>query len=113
MTIALSAEFTATPGNEARVAALIGDFAVAVRAEPGNLLFEPHHPVGLPGSVFVYESYRDRAAFEEHLTSAHGHEFNRRLADLVVGGGSRLTMLSPIAAQTAAPADQTPNGDPA
>lgn len=97
MTIALYAEFTATDGNRDLVTELIAEFAVRVRAEPGNLAFDPHHRVDSPTTVFVYEAYRDQAAFDEHLASPHGHDFNRRLGDLIVGGGSRLTMLSPIA----------------
>jgi quinol monooxygenase YgiN len=45
----------------------------------------------------VFETYRDRAAFEDHLGSAHSIEFNRRLTPLVEGGGSRLTWLSEVA----------------
>jgi quinol monooxygenase YgiN len=96
MTIALYAEFTASSGNHALVTELIAAFADRVRAEPGNLRFDPHHIVDAPDTVFVYETYRDQAAFDVHLASAHGHEFNRRLVGLVVGGGSRLTMLQPI-----------------
>jgi quinol monooxygenase YgiN len=98
MTVALYAEFTAIAGNETVVTQLIADFAARVRAEPGNIHFEPHHLADAPETVFVYETYRDQGAFDDHLASPHGHEFNRRLAGLVVGGGSRLTMLSPIAA---------------
>lgn len=98
MTVALFAEFTATAGNEAVVTQLIAEFATRVRAEPGNIHFEAHHLADAPDTVFVYETYRDQSAFEDHLASPHGHEFNRRLAGLVVGGGSRLTMLSAISA---------------
>jgi quinol monooxygenase YgiN len=97
MTVALFAEFTATAGNQALVTQLIAEFAARVRAEPGNLAFAPHHRADSPGTVFVYEAYRDQAAFEEHLASPHGHDFNLTLGELVVGGGSRLTMLRPIA----------------
>ncbi|QNE47609.1 antibiotic biosynthesis monooxygenase [Glaciihabitans sp. INWT7] len=100
MTIALYAEFTATAGNHALVSDLIAEFAQQVRAEPGNMVFDPHHRVDSPDTVFVYETYRDQAAFDEHLASSHGHDFNLRLGGLVVGGGSRLTMLSPITVGT-------------
>jgi quinol monooxygenase YgiN len=100
MTIALYAEFNATAGNHILVTELIAEFAARVRAEPGNLTFDAHHQVDSPTTVFVYETYRDQAAFDEHLASSHGRDFNLRLGALVVGGGSRLTMLSPI---TAAP----------
>ena len=49
-----------------------------------------------PGEYVVFETYRDRAAFEAHLGSAHSVAFNERLAPLVAGGGSRLTWLSPV-----------------
>lgn len=96
MTVALFAEISPLPGNEAHVEELLARFAELVRQEPGNLLFEAHRIVGSEASVFVYESYRDEAAFQAHLSSAHGHEFNTLLGPLVRGGESRLTMLDPI-----------------
>jgi len=96
MTIALYAEFTATAENRTLVTELIAEFAERVRAEPGNLAFDPHHLADSPAMIFVYEAYCDQAAFDEHLASSHGRDFNQRLGTLVVGGGSRLTMLSPI-----------------
>jgi len=44
----------------------------------------------------VFETYRDRAAFDAHVGSAHSVEFNRRLGPLVEGGASRLTWLSAV-----------------
>jgi quinol monooxygenase YgiN len=96
MTIALYAEFTATPGNIEQVRSLIDSFAQTVRAEPGNICFDAHTVESQPAKVFVYELYRDAAAFESHLAAPAGAEFNRVLADLVEGGGSNLTMLNPI-----------------
>jgi len=96
MTVALYAEFTATPGNLERVRSLIDEFATTVRAEPGNICFDAHSVAAHPAKIFVYELYRDRAAFDEHLAAAAGAEFNRALTDLVEGGGSSLTMLTPI-----------------
>jgi len=96
MTVALFAEISPLPGNEAQVEELLGRFSERVRQEPGNLLFEAHRIVGSDSSVFVYESYCDETAFQAHLGSAHGHEFNALLAPLVTGGGSRLTMLAPL-----------------
>lgn len=96
MTIALYGEFTATPGNIEQVRSLIDDFAQTVRAEPGNIRFDVHTLESEPAKVFVYELYRDAAAFEAHLAAPAGAEFNRVLTDLVEGGGSSLTMLNPI-----------------
>ncbi|MEA9984666.1 MULTISPECIES: putative quinol monooxygenase [Subtercola] len=96
MTVSLYAEFTATAGNEPAVYQLITDFASAVRAEPGNLRFDPHFRDDNPMTIFVYEQYSDQTAFDSHLASAHGIAFNTELAPLVSGGGSTLTMLKTI-----------------
>jgi quinol monooxygenase YgiN len=95
MTWALYAEFTANPGAEARVAELVRDLTARVRAEPGNVIFNPHTLVDDPRRWFVYEEYRDADAFREHISADYGAEFNRALADLVEGGGSTLTFLTP------------------
>jgi quinol monooxygenase YgiN len=67
-----------------------------VRAEPGNVVFEAWVRTQQPEEYVVFETYRDRAAFEEHICTPHSVEFNRLLGPLVVGGGSRLTWLSPV-----------------
>jgi quinol monooxygenase YgiN len=100
MTIALFAEISPLPGQETHVEELLARFAERVRQEPGNLLFEAHRIIGAEPSVFVYESYRDDDAFQTHLSSEHGHEFNALLGPLVAGGGSRLTMLAPLTSTT-------------
>jgi quinol monooxygenase YgiN len=94
MTWALSAEFTAVPGAESRVAELVRELAVRVRAEPGNLVFNPHTLTDEPRRWFVYEVYRDEEAFREHLAADYGADFNAELVGLVEGGRSRLTFLA-------------------
>jgi quinol monooxygenase YgiN len=94
--LSLYAEFTALAGHAELVAALVNQLVVDVRAEPGNLAFDAWVRSDRPSEFVVFESYRDRGAFEDHLGSAHSIEFNRRLTSLVEGGGSRLTWLSEI-----------------
>lgn len=96
MSVALYAEFTALEGRAAEVAALLEGLTRAVRAEPGNVLFEPSTRVGRPREFFVYEVYRDAAAFEAHVAAAYGREFNAALAELIEGDGSVLTWLAPL-----------------
>lgn len=93
MSTALYAEFTVLPGSSSIVAALVSDLAIAVRAEPGCLAFEPYTLASDPLRWFVYEVYADDAAFEAHLAADHGARFNAALAEHVEGGGSRLTRL--------------------
>lgn len=98
MTISLIAEFTALPGNSAAVTALVAQLTTQVRAEPGNLIFEANHAQNSTDSFVVYETYSDEAAFQAHMMTAHGLQFNVELTPLIVGGKSVLTFLSPIAA---------------
>ena len=92
----LYAELTALPGHDGTVAAMLAEHSVAVRAEPGCIVFSPHRVEGDPNAFFVYEVYRDQEAFEQHIASAHSESFNRALAEHVVGGGSALTWLAPL-----------------
>ena len=78
MTWALYAEFTANPGSEERVTELVRALAEQVRAEPGNLVFNPHTLVDEPRRWFVYEEYRDEAAFHEHLAALYERQRPRR-----------------------------------
>lgn len=94
MTWALYAEFTANPGAEQRVAELVRELTAHVRAEPGNVVFDPRTLKGDPRRWFVYEVYRDEAAFHEHIAADYGATFNAALAGLVEGGGSTLTFLA-------------------
>ena len=112
MTVALYAQFTAATGNLAQVTDLIAAFAAEVRAEPGNLVFDPHTRADSPETIFVYEVYRDQQSFERHLASLHGHEFNRVLNPLVIGGGSELSMLLPIPVSVNAPVVTEPQAVP-
>lgn len=90
----LYAEFTAVAGKETAVASLVGQLAVKVRAEPGNLAFDIHTKEGFPRSFFVYEVYRDNEAFSAHLAAGYGAVFNEALSGLIEEEGSQLTLLN-------------------
>ncbi|WP_066042392.1 putative quinol monooxygenase [Herbiconiux solani] len=92
----LFAEFTALPGQEETVAALLADLTVQVRAEPGCVEFAPSRLASQPSRFFVYEVYRDEEAFAAHIGAAYGAEFNARLGPLIVEDGSQLTWLEPL-----------------
>lgn len=92
----LYAEFTALPAQADAVATLLAGLVDAVRAEPGNIVFDAYRKSDKPDVFFVYEVYADEAAFDAHITSEHSAEFNSRLGPLVEGGGSTLTWLRPI-----------------
>ena len=97
-TVALYAEFAAVPGRAREVERLIAAFSDVVRAEPGNLVFDAYRKAEQPDSFFVYEVYRDQAAFETHIAADAGAAFNAELSALIVGTGSALTFLHAVRA---------------
>ena len=96
MTKTLYAEFTVKPGSEERVAELMRGLTERVRAEPGNLVFDPYTRTEDGRKYVVFEVYRDEAAFQEHITADYGLEFNRELAGLIEEDGSQLSWLEPL-----------------
>lgn len=106
----LVAEFTALPGREDEVEALIAGLAIAVRSEPGCLVFDSYAVIDPPAMAeaasaprvdgrrfVVVESYRDGEAFESHLAQPHGAVFNAALGPLIAEPtGSVLRFLRPV-----------------
>lgn len=92
----LHAVFTALPEKGEEVAALLRDFAEVVRAEEGNVLFDATRLVDDPDRFFVYEVYRDDAAFQAHISAPAGIPFNAALQQLIVEPASVLTFLRRI-----------------
>lgn len=95
MTECLCAEFTVKVGSEQEVARLVAGLTPLVRAEPGNVRFEPSVRRDDPRRYFIYEVYRDRDAFDEHINAGHSAEFNAALGPLIEEDGSVLTWLAP------------------
>ena len=93
----LYAEFTVKPGKEARVAELVHALSECVRQEPGNVVFDPYTEAANPNRYFVFEVYRDEAAFAAHVSADYSVRFNAELADLIEGDASELTWLRPLA----------------
>ena len=54
------------------------------RLEPGCQRFDVLVLKGSDDSIFLYEIYDSRAAFEAHLTAAHYHIFDQASAALVL-----------------------------
>ena len=92
----LYAEFTVVRGNEARVADMMRELTELVRAEPGNLVFDPYTKEANPNRYFVFEVYADDAAFEAHMSADYGARFNAELTTLIVEDASQLTWLRPL-----------------
>ncbi|MFJ8469225.1 putative quinol monooxygenase [Streptomyces swartbergensis] len=93
----LLAEFTAREGAEAQVAHLIGEYALKVRQEEGNLAFDVYTKAANPRAFWIFEVYRDEDAFRAHLNAPYGGPFNTALAPLIEEEASVLTFLDPLA----------------
>jgi quinol monooxygenase YgiN len=94
MPVILYAEFTATPGSESQIEALISGLAEEVRREPGNTEFTVYRERDNPRKFFVFEQYLDEASFETHISADYGAIFNQRLSSLIEEGESQLTWLT-------------------
>lgn len=92
----LYAEFTVKPGGEERVADMMRDLTAHVRLEPGNVSFNSYTKVEGPKEYFVFEIYRDDAAFRSHISADYSRRFNAELVALIEGDASTLTWLRPL-----------------
>ena len=95
--VRLYAEFTAVPGAADEVEPLIQAYAQVVRAEPGNVVFDVYRRIEAPERFFVFEAYRDRDAFNAHLSAEASTVFNAKLAPRIVEPHSMLSFLTPVA----------------
>ena len=94
--VSLIAEFTARVGKAEEVAELLAGLATDVRAEPGNVAFDTYRRFDTPEKFVVYEIYKDRAAFEAHISADYGAVFNAKLRTLIEEPNSVLTFLSAV-----------------
>lgn len=61
----------------------VAPFTAATRAEPGNLFFEWSKSLETPHQFVLVEAFRDRAAGEAHVNSAHFKEAMAWMPDMV------------------------------
>ena len=71
MSFVLVVRMKAKEGEEERAVEVARELAAASREEPGCEAFVPCRDSEDPGSILIYEQYRDKAAFEEHGASEH------------------------------------------
>jgi quinol monooxygenase YgiN len=65
------------------LAAMRENAVTSLASEPGCHRFDVAIGEDGPTTVFLYELYSDRAAFDAHLASAHFKAFDRAVADWV------------------------------
>ncbi|MEO0670242.1 MAG: putative quinol monooxygenase [Pseudomonadota bacterium] len=84
MAYVVTATFEIAAGQMAAFAPLIEENARAsVRDEPGCLQFDVCTDPGQPATVFLYEIYTERAAFDAHLQAPHFKTFDAAARDMI------------------------------
>jgi quinol monooxygenase YgiN len=71
MSFVVIARWVAHPAHEHEVAEVLRQLAAASRGERGCIEYRVHRSTDDPRCYVLYERYSDRAAYEEHLESAH------------------------------------------
>jgi quinol monooxygenase YgiN len=71
LTYVVAAYWRAQEGEDEYIADLLARNAALSRAEPGCLMFVGHRSVEDPRNFFLYEQYRDEAAFKAHTETEH------------------------------------------
>ena len=80
----ITVEFRARSGHEADLRARLQKHASnSLGREEGCIQFDVSVDPQDPGRLFLYEVYRDQAAFEAHTKTPHFAEFNADSADWV------------------------------
>jgi quinol monooxygenase YgiN len=69
--IALAATWQAKAGEAEAVAEILRRMTIAVKSEPGTLLFWPHRSPSDDRVFFLYELFADDAAFAAHQQTEH------------------------------------------
>ena len=78
------------------------DAAVAKASEPGTWRFDVWETEREPGVVYIYEAYKDRAAFDEHA----GHDPYEKWAEIADEAMEQVTDVIPLTESLASNVDE-------
>ncbi len=85
MSFCVCVVFTVREPNLAAFATRVADQARASLTEPGCRVFDVWTDPARTDTVFLYEVYDDRAAFEAHLATEHFLAFDAETSEWMVG----------------------------
>ena len=71
--------------REAFLPVMLANAKTSLNEEPDCHQFDVCIDPNRPNSVFLYELFTDRAAFDDHLSSAHFKSFDAKVADMITG----------------------------
>ena len=72
--------------REPFIEAMLDDARDSVKDEPGCLRFDLIQDGGDPNKIWLYEVYKDEAAFEAHLQTPHFIKWRDTVKDWIEGG---------------------------
>lgn len=77
------AKFVAKPGNEAVLAAALGDLVAPTRKDPGYIAYDLYASTEHPGEFVLVEAWESRRLLAEHLDTPHLNGFKDKAAGLL------------------------------
>jgi quinol monooxygenase YgiN len=83
--IAIFANVVAQQGKADEVRAALGELVAATRLEPGNVMYRLHEDPAKPGDFHLFEIYRDQAAVDLHMGSAHFKAAIAKIGTMLAG----------------------------
>ncbi|HEX4147164.1 MAG TPA: antibiotic biosynthesis monooxygenase [Pirellulales bacterium] len=89
------------PGTEAKFAAEAAKVAKATAAEPGNEMFVFFEHLEQPGTVILFEKWKNIAALKSHLEQPHTIPWLKFTGD--IGVQATIGILGPLGAAKSAP----------
>jgi quinol monooxygenase YgiN len=69
--VTVLAQFVAKPGRESKVCDALLQLVGPSRAESGNVSYDLHRLKNNPAAFYVLANWRDQAALDQHMASAH------------------------------------------
>lgn len=63
------------PAERDEIAVILQELTAASRQEPGCVSYIPHFVEGAPGTVLIYEQYKDAQALEAHREAPHFKQY--------------------------------------
>lgn len=91
---AVTVQFTIDPAHYPQfMRAMVANAADSRAREPGCIAFDVCEDPAQIGQVFLYEIYRDAAAFEQHKREAHFLEFDKTVKPWILARALKIYTL--------------------
>ncbi len=86
------------PGKEKELEDAMREMIAKVESEEGTLTYVFHRSQHNPGEFLMYEKYRDKAAFDHHISTPYFKELFGKIGPLLAGA-PEMEMYEEVAAK--------------